>query len=643
MTSVDQCSMLLTSPNYIVHKDLVELVESLLDDLLIDARDLYNKMKTFERQCLGPVPKEVYDFTLSMYHLALLKLSTALEDKLKNNVIEDEFIRFILRYYTPDEKNALRDLDKFSKLDPDVIKPEKLADIIVQGRGEIYKLVKEAVEKEYIDLSRVIKTWESQLKIRNHIARAFLNVYYRRFGNIISAVQILLNQQPAWIKRLFEEYGEALLESAEVRKKFEDELRRVFESDKLRLEESLKKIEEENEKLRTILEKMTTEISLVEDERRRKDEELRTIRIEYETLVANYKRLLEDYNVRLTELENMKRILIEKEQELQKLRESQEAGMAEKVALENEIIQLRNLISDYEKRSQEYQVLEARMRELESIMKGEQEGNIVRRGEVEYLYEAVAGRAHRILESGETTIHDPRTNERRQIKKWDSVERKNITLSKGTSNLAVRSIIFTKLGGLTPFSRRKDIVVEYALFTHLTDQDSIEIDAKPIDISEIALFIRDRAEDAERNKYYYILVVISPTGFTSGLTALITGQKSPWMGATSRYLTLYLVDVVKGKNYYNQNDPVSFANSYLAVLELSEEQLNRVINYLQSREARLEAIKNNPTVNFLRLTDIKQATGISDDYVIRRALSILEERGTGKVRVVNKEIVFVYT
>lgn len=642
MSLNDHCLTLVTGPNYIVHKDLVELVESPIDELLSDAKELYNNMKSFEKQCLGPLTKEVYDFTLSMYHLALLKLSTALDDKLKGSVIEDEFVKFILRYYTQDEKNALRDLDKFSKLDPDVIKPDKLADIIVQGRGEIYKLIKEAVDKEYVDLSRVIKTWETQLKIRNHIARAFQNVYYRRFGNIISAVQILLNQQPGWIKRLFEEYEEALLESAEIRKRFEEEVRRVFESDKIKLEEALRRLEEENYRLQSVLEKITSEISLVEGESKRRDEELQAVKAKYENLIANYKKLLEDYNAKITEIENMKKALFEKEQELQKLRDSQETSTAEKIALENEIMRLRNLIVDYEKRLQEYQILEVRLRELESTLKGEQGGNIVRRGEVEYLYEAVVGRARRLLETDEAIIHDARTGERKQVKKWDSIERKTITLRIGESNLTIKSLIFTKLGGVIPFSRRRDIVIEYAMFTHFTDLDDIEIDTRPIDVSELSPFIKERAEEAENEKHYHVLVIISPTGFTNSLTSLVVGEKSPWISATSRYLTLYLVDVIKGKTHFNRNDPVSVTNSYLAMLELSEEQMNRVINYLQSREARLVAVKNNPTINFLRLSDIKQATGVSDDYVIRRALSILEEKGVGKIKVVNKEPVFVY-
>lgn len=642
MGSIDDCNKLLVGPNSIVKIDLVELVERPINELLVDARELYNNMRVFERQCLGLVQEKTYNFTMSMYHFALLKLSTALEDKLKNNIIEDEFVKFVLRYYTQDEKDALRELDKFSKLDQ-VIEPKELADVIVQGRGEIYKLVKEAVEKEYVDLTRVIKTWESQLKIRNYIAQAFKAVYYRRFSNIINAVQILLNQQPAWLKRLFEEYGEALLESAEARKRFEEAFQQVFNIERVKLEEAIKKLEEENSTLRLALERITSEIALTEDERKRRDEELLKIKAEYESLVANYEKLLEDYNSKLAELENLKRILLEKEHELEKLRNSEKTSKAEKIALENEIMQLRSLIAAYEKQSQEYKVLETRLKELESAVKEGQEGNLVRKEESEYFFEVVSGRARRILESGEISLIDARTNNRKSIKKWDSIERKNTFIRKGITNLTARSIIFTKLRGLWPLSKQKDIVVEYALFTHFTEQDDMGYDAKPLDVSELAVLIRDRAEEAETNGYYHVLIAVSPTGFTKTLVGLITGEKSPWTGATSKYMTVYLVDVVKGKTYYNQNDPVSASNSFLAILELSEEQLRRVVSYLRSREARLEAMKNNPTVNFLRLEEIRQATGVSDELTIRRALSILEEEGVGKVRLVNKELVFIYT
>ncbi|MEM1797482.1 MAG: hypothetical protein QXM97_07135, partial [Zestosphaera sp.] len=117
---------------------------------------------------------------------------------------------------------------------------------------------------------------------------------------------------------------------------------------------------------------------------------------------------------------------------------------------------------------------------------------------------------------------------------------------------------------------------------------------------------------------------------------------TPWGAIASRYVTVYLLDLIKGRAYYNYNDPAAKNNSFLANVELPEEQVEKVVNYLLSDEAKLEALKRSPAVRFLSISDISKGTGVSDVGVLRRALSSLEERGLGQVKVVGNELVFVY-
>ncbi|MEM1677416.1 MAG: hypothetical protein QW655_04550 [Nitrososphaerota archaeon] len=635
-----RCSELLSYPSYFVHIDLIELKSRFLDELLRDTKELYNNLRVFEKYCIGNIDSKAHEFVKSMYHLALLKLSATLEDKLRDSRMEDEFTQYIIKYYTQDEKNALRELEKFSKLDPNITSPRVLADIIVAEEGEVFKLIREAVAKEYIDLGRVLRTWESELKIRNDLTRAFISVYQARFSNIVNAIQLLLNQQPGWLKRLFREYEGALLESAEVRKKFEEKLSIVFSREISKLEETLRALEEENNNLRRRIEELSASLILTEDEKRKQDEELHRIRVEYESLRSRYESVLTDLNKKLTEIENLKNLLLEKERELEKMKASHDATQAEKLAIENEIIQLRKTISEYEERIQDYKLLENRVKELESVLRAEPAGNLVKKEEIDYFYEVIAGRTRRMLEDSEIKVFDPRYLNYRNVKKWDTVEKQAISVSGVGGPLSVRSIIFTKLTGI--LYKKKDMVIEYALLTHFADPSYEEFDVRAVSLSEFTALWRDKVVETEKEKYYHILVIFSPTGFTKELIDYVTGSSVSWASIASKYTTVYLVDFVKNRLYYNINDPVAKSNGFLANIELSEEQVEKVVNYMLSDKALVEAAKRNPAVNFLAVSDISMATGVSDKIALRRALSILEEKGLGKVKRLGSEIVFEY-
>ncbi|MEM0368795.1 MAG: hypothetical protein QXN57_05070 [Desulfurococcaceae archaeon] len=640
MYSPSKCNELMSYTNYYVNMDLIELESRYLDELLKDARELYNNLRTFERECRGrSISPDLDNLVISMYHLALLKLSTALEEKLKNTRLEDEFARYIINYYTQDEKNVLRELEKFSKLDPSVTPYRVLADIIVAESGEIYELVKEAVAKEYINLKKVLETWQSNLKIRNALVPALTKTYQARFDNVINAIKHLLDQQPGWLKRLFREYEDALLKSAEVRKMFEEKLRVVLSKELSSLEENLKTLEEENSSLRRRLEELSARLVFTMDEKKKQEEELLKIKKEYETLRSRYESVLMDFNQKLSELENLKNTLVEKERELERLKTAQDASRAERQALENEIIQLRKTISEYETIVQNYRLLKSRVEELESALKGEVTGNLVKRDEVDFIYEVIAERARRMLEDSEIRIFDPRESKYITIKKWDAID-KSTSLKGIGEPLNVKSITFTRLAGV--LFKKKDIVIEYALLTHLHDTGKKEFDTQAVSLTDFTPLWRDRVEDTERDEHYHVLIVISPTGFTKELVDYFTGSSTSWMSVASKYVTTYLVDPIKGKIYYNTIDPVAKNNAFLANINIPEEQVEKVVNYMLSDRAKIEAVKRNPAVPFLTPKDVSTTTGVTDALVLHRAFSILEERGLGKVRKMGEEVVFAY-
>ncbi|MEM4911150.1 MAG: hypothetical protein QXS31_05890 [Desulfurococcaceae archaeon] len=75
----------------------------------------------------------------------------------------------------------------------------------------------------------------------------------------------------------------------------------------------------------------------------------------------------------------------------------------------------------------------------------------------------------------------------------------------------------------------------------------------------------------QREEHYHVLIIISSIGFTKKLVDYITGSSIIWVSVTSKYVTTYLVDSIKGKVYYDTINPVAKNNVFLANINLPKE------------------------------------------------------------------------
>jgi hypothetical protein len=578
--------------------DLLDLFNRPLKEVIENAREVYNSLKQYESECYGFATQGVYEHGLSVLKFALLKLSTTLEDKLGEQNIRDDFINFIIGYFTPDEKNALRELERFSKLEPHVTPPEMLADIIVAEHGKIYELIKEAISKEYVDLEKALETWRSNLKIRDDIARAFMIRYRTRFENVVEAIKILLDRQPAWLKRLFKEYEDALFSSENIRRRFEEEYGRVFSEEMGILEERLKNIGDEGKCLQM---------------------------------------MFESFDPRIRELENLKGLLEEKERELEILKSKLSLDSVAKVALELGINNLRRTLSEYEGKIQEYENERERLKDLEMVAKVE--GHLVSREIIDLFSELLISRARRIMEEEKISLYNPQDNNELIIDGWENIKRDNSTIKAISRFLNVSGIVFTKMRGV--IFKKPYIIVEYLTLSHPETLQLKGYDLRPLDVGEFLSVLKTRIAEAEKGKYYHIIVLSSPTGFTDTLKNYV-GGKIFWKNFASKYVTVYLLDPITGELKFNEGDSTAKRNSSVANIELPEEQVERVVNYLLSEEAVIKAIENSPVIKFLSMDQIAEATGVQNKCVIRRALETLKSRGAGKVKEVDGKLVFVY-
>ena len=634
----ENLSKLLSYIDRISSRDLVELSKSPVGEVVRDAHEIFDLMKWFERECHDRLPQSIYNHVLGELKFALLKLSTSLEDKIEGERSENEFTNLIIDYFTSDEKNALREFERFSKLDPDVTPPQVLADIITAEKGEIYALIKEAVGKEYVDLGRVLKTWESKLSIRNDLTRVFMNRYLSRFRNIVESIKLLLDQQPAWLKRFFMEYEDKLLDSVNARERFEREYNRIFSLELGRLEEKLKNLDEERRSLQSEISKILKSPDIGVEEKRIQSDILSKM----QDLYRRYDDAVNNFEAKIKRLEALRQSLEEKRKGLENLRSEISPDSALNDLIKLEIDSLVKTLDEYESKIRDYESEKERLRELESIIRGEVKGYLISREMGDLYSEMLISRAHHLLSKGAISLYNPIKNRNITVNRWNTIERYESILQTPSGPLKIYGITFSKMRGI--ILKTPDIIVEYATLLHKEPLESVGYDAKPVDISEFLSILKARIKEAEKGQYYHIISVSSPTGFTSTLINHIGGENF-WKNFTSKYVTVYLINIVDGKIYFNAGDQGANLNQTIANIELPEEKIEKVKKYLLSDEARIDAVVKGPSpaVKSLSIEQIAEATGVKDKVVLRRAMGMLESEGVGRVKEIKGEIVFIYS
>ena len=630
------------------HEDLASLRSLPPVMLLEDVRAVFEAMARFRRACSRALNREEYTYLWSVFQGALLKLSAALRETGAGG-LDDPLVRQVSQMFTDVEVNAVIEFEKFSKLDPDVTPPERLADLLVSRSGEIYELVAEAVRKQYVDFSSLIKTWSMQGSVRDAVSKALQMRYERRFRNIVEAVKRLLDQQPAWLLRLFSDYEQALLESAALRERIEAELR-----EKVEAELGLPSLRAQLEELRRERDELVEKVSLLSaqaaagemkvEQLEAELERLRRERAEIDRRREKLERSLE--TVRRLLRESMNR-LEEKEAELRDLREKYSEDKAAREALEAEAERLRSRIAELEETLREYEaaaqslevereMLSSKLEELESAIRGEGEERLVTDEEA-IAYEAMfIERFNYHMNRLPLTLYDPLRRREVRVSKWGPGDWESTAEAVEGRGPRRRRSRYTVREG---FVRKKTRMVVEALYYARPEEYAAEgYDKKPMSLSEALEIASQRAEEARSGGYYHVLIIASPTGFASKLRGYVGGREFHRVFLSS-HLALELFDPVTGEVYHHPEDPaVEKLRPVLAPLA-SFEEVARVADAVKAMEA--EATARYPTKPYVLLSEVAEKTGASPETV-RAALAKLEKEGYGYVALYKGEQVFFY-
>jgi len=640
------CNQLASYAQRIWDESLGDLARSPLPDLLEDFRRVWRDFKEFKARCYGELSAGTYSYYESVFSIALLKLSVAIEDKVRGGEVQDEYVRFAVEMFTPDEKNAIKELERFSGIDPRVTPPEVLADIIVSRRGEVYQLVKEAVGKQYVNLADVVESWSKVYRISDSIRRGLIVRYEARFRNVVEAVKRLLDQQPAWLRRLFSEYEEVLLSSAEVRVEFEKAFREVYERELSTLRERVESLERERSNLLDRLSTLSERATSREVEARVLEEELSRLRKEYEDLRSRYLEYLKMWEDRAKELETLRSKLAEKEGELREMARREGELTAAKEALEAEVERLRNTISEYERRVEEYRkereslllelrTMEDRVSTIEKSLRGELKGHLVTAEEAAILELIFVEKLRSKLRELPVVIRTPWGEV--SVSRWsyERIEYEHLEKDVGVpSNASV--LLGYRSRGVLGLGEERVIEVRGVYLSHVDTLKKQGFDSQPATLSDLLKVLRSNLGFGEGGRRYTLIGIASPTGWEESVVRYVAGED---YSLVFRNAVVILVDLVEGRAIYPEklSSAMPYIDRYARMFlpEVAAEEERYVEGVLRDLcdEAKAKA-PESPV--FLYRNLVERLKGVSRLSVMR-VMSRYRERGSIEVRSIGGE------
>jgi len=270
--------------------------------------------------------------------------------------------------------------------------------------------------------------------------------------------------------------------------------------------------------------------------------------------LAKYENLRRNLCDRINKLSNLLKELEATREELLRMKKS---GVVREI-IDAEIKILSNLINKLQEKMREYKKLVKILEGKEKALRKKalidiERGSIITIDEARSLIKAYFSKLYSRLTS-RLIICNPRENKLVTITSWN-------VRKYPKDELGREGLLFIKEKGL--IGGRNYIVVEVQILVHRDKLLSNGFDDQKVNLREVLAIVSDRVERVIHGEYYHILILASPTGFTKRAIDFISGGEYH-RSFTLRDLTIYLVNLLTGRIYYNGFDEVSKINKYIA-------------------------------------------------------------------------------
>lgn len=327
--------------------------------------------------------------------------------------------------------------------------------------------------------------------------------------------------------------------------------------------------------------------------------------------VAEAEEVLKSLESRMREVESkLERVIESLEASRGALREALEA---ESSAVRRELERLRG---EREKLERLSAALEIEREKLRRAVRGESKGHASTMSEVKALIAGLSEKVRARLESG-VEVLDARRYRRVRLRGWAQEP-----LREELGDVVAEGYRFVKYEGV--IFRRPRVQVEVAVLYRKSRMESGGVDYEAIGLGPVADMVKSRLG----SEGYVIMVLASPTGFDEAARSFVEGGRIPPIA--SRIVTVYLVDPVEQRLYYNRGDEAARANAGIAGPLLEEEEVEKVLAWLVSEEARKRALRASPVRPFLLASEVAEILGVGEGSVVE-AFKRLESQGRARV------------
>ncbi len=607
------CLELKNEAMYVWQHEQISTLEMMeVEELLEKYNTISAEKARYMKNCRMHFSPEFVEEHTGLFDAALVKIVAALMSryaKAGETVPED-----IRNRFSEGTIAAVKDFDRFSAFDRRGLTPQRVAEQI-KNRGELYTLISEAVEKQYISLSFLRNIWQYENAVPNNIITVMEEGYEDRFGKVRDGIVVWLTSEPTALVQVFRKYEEALMESRKVRE-LAGHVAEEIERESQRIYETLQSTVEEKEHLEERLAEIEGKLREENLQKEMLAERLEMIQRERNSLNERLSEAYRGLDSRFSELEKKRLELEEQERKLNDMKAT--AKKEALMAVEGELSVLREQISRYEKAVNEYKAMKAaaeaenmalkeKIEEINDALSGKTPSRVVHSADAKHYELSFIGRFDRKMNEMPVMIPDPLKRGRSiRVKRWNvddtarhiSSSQKEQVASLNREkweqlpfNLTSRYMVYdTSL-----FSGKKlRGIVEARSFGHLAEYARLGMDTMKAGLGELQAIIFRAVEEAGKGGYFHILGIESPTGWDQKAIDFLMSEDYQ-INFMNKYVYVYLIDMEMNEVYYNRvYDEISPEMKDYAGLfapELKEEKVQKCRDWIKSEFEELSKTK----------------------------------------------------
>jgi hypothetical protein len=547
--------------------------------------------------------------------------------------------------FTEDEMTFMRGFEELAVIGR--LSVDELVDYFKRVKGKERGLVKiafDAVNSGYNVMDEIVRRRD----IPGDLANAFKRVYGERVKKMEETARKYIEKYG--LPAVEADISSILAESEKERKAIIESLNQSLSELEARLKDA-EAVKEEKERLEETLRSLEREVIGKGAVKEKLSSRLRDFEADKRGAWERYEKLEQAWSENIGEIEERRKALDAREQELKEAEERQRTELKEvaRRAFETERGNINTLKEELVKKEAELkteragleyekQGLEERLGKLKAILEGGEVNRFVTSDVAKIQELNYVSRFDVKMIGLPRTIYDPIEGKERKIRSWcyhrkfndvDSILNTlkmdyEEVMGKLPLNLRSRYVVAEKKYKL--FGKEETrVILEASVLGHLLSYAENGFDTRTVTLSELLSVLTKYIDRAELGNYFHVLGIASVTGFDKKVLEHINSDEFH-NNFVNRYVSLCLVDLETGEVFYNESDERIKAYVELFKPVFDEEKARAIKEYVVGR------LELNDFAVLDRVVEEATDAGNEGRRLAKKVFYELEKEGMGKVR-----------